>query len=137
MAVTYTLDRKPAGRDLLPLYEAAGWLEPGEDAALLDRLAAGSRQFACAWDDDRLVGTMRALSDGVSDAYLLDLVVLPAYRHRGIGAELVRRLGAALRERGLGWIVLVGAPGTAAFYSHLGAPVLEGYTPYRLKGATG
>lgn len=132
MSVCYTLDRRPTGAELLPLYEAAGWLEPGEDAAFLDRLASGSRQFACAWEDGRLVGSMRALADGVSDAYLLDLVVLPGWRRCGIGAQLVRRLAEALKAEGYGWCILVGAPGTAAFYAHLGLPALEGYVPYRL-----
>lgn len=132
MTVCYTLDRRPTGEELLPLYAAAGWLEPGEDAAFLDRLASGTRQFACAWEDGRLVGSMRALGDGASDAYLLDLVVLPDRRRRGIGAQLVRRLADDLKAQGYGWRVLVGAPGTAAFYAHLGLPPLEGYVPYRL-----
>ncbi len=42
------------------------------------------------YDDDDLVGFARALSDYVHIAYLADVYVLPAYRGRGLGVELVR-----------------------------------------------
>lgn len=41
---------------------------------------------------DRQLGYARAISDGVSLAYLADLFVLPEQRGRGFGAEIVREL---------------------------------------------
>lgn len=40
----------------------------------------------------QVVGFVTAISDGVLSAYIPLLEVLPAYRGRGIGSELVRRL---------------------------------------------
>jgi len=54
-------------------------------------------QFAAAWrvvggyeaDTGRLVGFARAISDGVADAYLSDVFVVPDARGKGLGKELV------------------------------------------------
>lgn len=64
------------------------------------------RQFAGAWrivacyeeESGRLVGFARALSDGVSLAYLADVLVLPEHRGRGLGTRLV----ATMVEEGPG-----------------------------------
>ncbi len=45
-------------------------------------------------------------SDGASDAYIQDVVVRRDLRGRGIGAEIVRRLTARCRRRGLDWVGL-------------------------------
>ncbi|MBW4079755.1 MAG: GNAT family N-acetyltransferase [Acidobacteria bacterium] len=63
-------------------------------------------QFRGAWrviaayveGGDELVGFARAVSDGVSDAYLADVYVAPPHRGRGIGGRMVE----AMVEEGLG-----------------------------------
>jgi ribosomal protein S18 acetylase RimI-like enzyme len=40
--------------------------------------------------DGRQIGFTRTVSDGVAFAYLADVYVLPEYRGRGLGVELVR-----------------------------------------------
>ena len=44
-----------------------------------------------AWDDGRLVGAVRVLSDKMFRSVIYDLLVLPEYQNSGIGKELVRR----------------------------------------------
>ncbi|MDD1665214.1 MAG: GNAT family N-acetyltransferase, partial [Methanomicrobiales archaeon] len=68
----------------------------------------------------------RAISDGVSDAYIQDMVVLPKYRGRGIGTAILRRILAACREHGISWIALIAEGGTGDFYRGLGFGVEEG-----------
>ena len=77
---------------------------------------------------------VRALGDGVSDAYIQDVVVEPDRRGQGIGSELVRMLVAELRKAGVSWIGLVGAPGTERFYRKLGFSPLAGHVPMRYTG---
>jgi ribosomal protein S18 acetylase RimI-like enzyme len=48
-----------------------------------------------AWDDDQLVGSVRLLTDGYFLATVSEILVDPAYRRRGIGRELMRRVVAA------------------------------------------
>lgn len=61
------------------------------------RLLVGSRHVVLALDREpwRVVGFINAISDGFFAASIPLLEVLPAYRERGIGSELVRRM---LRE---------------------------------------
>jgi len=63
-------------------------------------------QFRGAWrvigayveGGNDLVGFARAVSDGVSDAYLADVYVAPPHRGRGVGGRMVE----AMVEEGLG-----------------------------------
>ena len=45
-----------------------------------------------AWEEDKVVGFVTAISDGVLAASVPLLEVRPAYRGRGVGRELMRRM---------------------------------------------
>ncbi|HKW79880.1 MAG TPA: GNAT family N-acetyltransferase [Casimicrobiaceae bacterium] len=48
-------------------------------------------------DDDRVIGTGRTLSDGVCNAYIVDVWTQSAYRRRGIGRRVIELLCESLR----------------------------------------
>ena len=58
----------------------------------LQRTVEGSTRVVGLYDGDRQIGFARAVSDGVTVAYLADVYVLPAYRGRGLGLSLVREI---------------------------------------------
>lgn len=118
--------------EMTELYRQAGWLAPEESGAFIPRAMAGSAVALGAFDGSRLIGMGRAISDGVSDAYIQDIAVSPDYRKRGIGGEIVRRIAAALQTRGIDWIGLVGEPGTEHFYEELGFIRKPGHTLWKL-----
>ena len=66
-------------REIVALYRACGWWKDEYDPAEVPRLISGSFAFVVAADKNtgRAVGMGRVISDGVSDAYIQDLVVLP------------------------------------------------------------
>jgi ribosomal protein S18 acetylase RimI-like enzyme len=67
----------------------------GRSRELIERTVAGSARVVGLYDASqagRQVGFARAISDGVSLAYLADVYVLAAYRGRGLGLELVREI---------------------------------------------
>jgi ribosomal protein S18 acetylase RimI-like enzyme len=102
------------------LFITAGWGWRAEDPVKLGALLEGSRYVASAHDDERdhqLVGFARAISDGVTNAYVSTVAVLPEYRGKRIGAELVKRL---LEGRDTIRFVLHAAPGVQDFYRKLG-----------------
>lgn len=134
MPIDYQQVRAWPTEELVALYEAGGWWHDDPAArAAVPALVAGSFAFLVAVEGGRAVGMGRAISDGASDAYLQDVVVLPSHRGRGIGAELIRRLAAHCEARGLEWVGLLAEPGTAAFYARLGFRPLEGFVPMRLR----
>jgi len=119
--------------DIVELYRCAGWWQEGSDDPASIRLIA-ERSFALCGafnEAGKLVGMMRALSDGVSDAYMLDLVVHPDYRRHGLGSRVLHTLAEHLHALGIEWIVCIGAPGTEAFYQKSKGEVMHGFVPYR------
>jgi ribosomal protein S18 acetylase RimI-like enzyme len=113
------------------LYRAAGWWKEEYDESDLRHLMRGSYLFAVAVDTktDRAVGMGRILSDGFSDGYIQDLVVLPEYRKTGIGGQIVVTLVNKCVEQGLSWIGLIAEPTTEKFYLPYGFHRMEGHTP--------
>lgn len=71
-----------------------------------------------AFDDDRCVGFINILSDGVFYAYIPLLEVLPDYQGRGIGNELLTRMLASLTD--MYAIDIVCDEAVASFYDKLG-----------------
>jgi ribosomal protein S18 acetylase RimI-like enzyme len=71
---------------------AADDFDNGRTAEALRRSFAQSQHVAFARDGERLVGMARLLSDGVCNAYLVDVWTASAFRRRGIGSALIRHL---------------------------------------------
>lgn len=71
---------------------AADDFDNGRGPDALRRSFEQSRHIAFAWDGDRLVGMARLLSDGVCNAYLVDVWTASAYRRRGIATAMIQRL---------------------------------------------
>ena len=117
--------------DIADLYRAGGWWKEKYDPTELRHLIRGSFLFAVAVDEKtgHTVGMGRVISDGVSDGYIQDLVVLPEYRNRGIGARIVSILVKRCVELKISWIGLIAEPGTEKFYLPFGFCSMEGHTP--------
>lgn len=45
-----------------------------------------------AWDNDKLVGCVRILTDGYYFGTITEILVLPDYQRKGIGKELMKRV---------------------------------------------
>jgi ribosomal protein S18 acetylase RimI-like enzyme len=81
---------------------AADAFDNGRSAEALRRSFEQSQHVAFARDGDRVVGMARLLSDGVCNAYLVDVWTLSAYRRQGIGSALVRLLLAVVPGQHVG-----------------------------------
>ena len=73
------------------LSEDAYWAI-GRPRATVERLIAEASRVVGLYDGDRQIGFCRAFTDGVVIAYLADVYVVPEYRGRGLGEELVREM---------------------------------------------
>lgn len=78
----------------------------------------GARWVISAWDGDELVGLARAMSDGVSAAYVSSVMVDARWRRHGVGREIMRRLMTG-RSPALRW-VLHARDGAMDFYRSIG-----------------
>lgn len=129
--IEFRMERDLNLDEVAALYLEAGWIAEPVDKDVLRAMLEGSYAVSAAFRNGRLIGMMRAFSDGVSDAYLLDLVVLKAFRGRGIGREILERLAAFLKKKGCDWVLCVGAPGTEAFYAKTSGKKMDSFTPMR------
>jgi len=126
--------------EIVLLYRSAGWWHDGEDdPSEIPGIIRGSLVFFVAVDrvTGRAVGMGRAISDGISDAYVQDLVVLPELRSRGIGGAILGRILEACRERGIRWLALNAEKGYGDFYRRLGSGLDEGDPPMMYRGGGG
>jgi GNAT superfamily N-acetyltransferase len=62
----------------------------GRTRELQERAIRGSARVVGLYAGSQQVGFARAVSDGATVGYLADVYVLPEYRGRGLGLELVR-----------------------------------------------
>ena len=71
---------------------AADSFDNGRSPAALEASFRQSQHVAFARDGERVVGMARLLSDGVCNAYLVDVWTMSAYRRQGIASAMVRLL---------------------------------------------
>lgn len=106
--------------ELYQLFLAVGWAKEEETTQeMIDNFNIGflhSTFVFSAWADGKLVGCVRVLSDLHFRSVIYDLAVLPAFQHKGIGSELVRRCRQACE--GSEWLVQTDM--ARGFYEKLG-----------------
>lgn len=112
------------------LYREAGWWwEEGEHLDFAARLIKGSFCFYVATVNRHIIGIGRAISDGISDAYIQDVTVAREQRRKGIGSALVQAIIADLGRHGIDWIGVIAENGSHPFYEKLGLTAMINATP--------
>jgi ribosomal protein S18 acetylase RimI-like enzyme len=81
---------------------AADAFDNGRSPAALNRSFEQSQHVAIARDGDRVVGMARLLSDGVCNAYLVDVWTASSHRRRGIATRMLRLLIDAVPGQHIG-----------------------------------
>ena len=81
---------------------AADHFDNGRSAKALRLSFEQSQHVAFARDDGRVVGMARMLSDGVCNAYVVDVWTKSEYRRQGIASTLMRMLADAVPGQHIG-----------------------------------
>ncbi len=95
------------------LRESVGW-----DARVEKfKKKLGNTYFCVAcFKDDRLIGYLDVVSDGIDDAYIRDLVVHPDYQRRGIGLNLLNMVIKRAKSDGIKMVNIIFEPRLEKFY---------------------
>ena len=119
--------------EILNLYKADGWWKESYDESKIRDLIKGSYAFAVVIEKktNKTVGMGRILSDGISDAYLQDLIILSEYRKKGLGKYLVDELVKYCYSKNIKWIALISEPNQDGFYSNIGFKQMKKYIPMK------
>lgn len=125
MKITYTFIHQAADSQIdkiIHLYQTAGWWtgQAHENPELIRRIVTGSHCFVLACEGNDIIGMGRAISDGISDAYIQDVAVLPEFRGQGVGTVVVKEILKQLRADGLQWIGLIAGRQSHPFYRKMG-----------------
>lgn len=125
--------------EILLLYQTAEWWQASgtkeSDASHIRDLVSGSHCFLIAVPaviSDReqpIIGMGRSISDGVSDAYIQDVVVAPSFRRQGIATQIIKRIVDRLQTDGIGWIGLIAERNTQNLYKPIGFEPMADATP--------
>ncbi|MGD8961220.1 MAG: GNAT family N-acetyltransferase [Desulfobacterales bacterium] len=103
------------------LFETTGWNKSYQASPEeLHQAISDSWYVLSAYENHRLVGFGRIISDGVLYALICDLIVNPSCQGQGIGSTLLDKLIAHCRSRGIRIIWLFAAKGKSAFYKKFG-----------------
>ncbi len=73
------------------------------------------------YDGEQLVGYLAVVSNRVTDAYIQDVIVTPAYQGRGIGTQLMETALAKIKADGISMIsVIYGEESLRTYYERFG-----------------
>lgn len=75
--------------EIMSLYSNVGWSNYTNNPSMLEAAFAGSLLILGAFEDDKLIGIIRAVGDGASIIYIQDILVHPDHQRQGIGSKLL------------------------------------------------
>ena len=114
-------EQPPPAPDYDRLFDTTGWNKTYQAGPQeLYRAITDSWYVLSAYENDRLVGFGRIISDGVLYALICDLIVNPTCRGKGIGSTLLAKLIERCRAQNIRVIWLFAAKGKSAFYKKFG-----------------
>lgn len=79
-------------QEILHLYDSVGWTNYTSNPSMLANAYQHSLKVLGAYDEDKLIGILRAVGDGYSMVYIQDIIVLPEYQRKGIGTLLLQQI---------------------------------------------
>jgi predicted N-acetyltransferase YhbS len=118
--ILYRDDANITAEQAIDLYvrSTLGERRPIHNRDTFAAMLANANLTITAWDEEKLVGISRTLTDFAYVAYLADLAVDQTYQRKGIGKELIAKTQARLGEECM--IVLLAAPKANEYYEHIG-----------------
>lgn len=112
------MDFTPDIDQIIEVYNSSGIKRPTVDKERIAKMYANSNLIITAWDNDKLVGISRSLTDYCYCCYLSDLAVSKDYQTSGIGKKLIELTKNEIGEQTA--LLLLSAPTAMDFYPKVG-----------------
>lgn len=109
--------------EFISVFDNSGIKRPTYDQKRMEHMLNNANILYTAWDNAKLVGVLRGVSDMSYCTFVSDLAVLKSYQNQGVGGKLL----AALRNTQGESIstVLISAPEATKFYPKVGFEQVE------------
>lgn len=113
----YKYNETVSVKALSNLREAVGWnrMEREYENPLMT-----SYYHIAVYEEDELIGYVDCVSNGVTDAYIQDLMVHPDYQGKGVGTDLMNKMITHLKEKRIYIISVVFEECLKPFYDKFG-----------------
>lgn len=113
----YKYNEPISAKSLSDLREAVGWnrMEKEYENPLMT-----SYYHIAVYEKEELIGYIDSVSNGVTDAYIQDLMVHPDYQGKGVGTELMNKMIKYLKEKRIYIISVVFEESLKPFYDKFG-----------------
>lgn len=98
------------------VYQSVGWNRHTPD--VIQTIFAASNVICLAFHQEKVVGIGRAISDGVFNAAIYDVVVHNDFQGQRIGQSIMENLLGRLKD--VSCVHLISTTGNEAFYSRFG-----------------
>jgi len=107
-------------KDIYDLYESLDWNKyiRKSNEELLE-IMEGSFYVVYVYDEDRLIGTGRMISDGVLTSLICGVGVAPAYQNKGIGKMIIENILEFGKSKNL-FVELTCVENLEAYYNKFG-----------------
>ncbi|MFI8574489.1 GNAT family N-acetyltransferase [Rossellomorea aquimaris] len=107
--------------EIREVYQSAGWLKHSNE--VITKVFQRSDSVTLAISDGRVIGVGRALTDGVFNAAIYDVVVHLEYQKNGIGSLILSDLLEQLKD--VSCVQLISTTGNEEFYRKHGMKKLK------------
>ena len=120
MDITYKINSDVSVDQFIGLLTASTLAKrrPVDDRECIEGMIKNSNLIVTAWDDEKLVGIARSMTDFHYACYLSDLAVDKNYQKNRIGKQLQiitqKQLGPKCK------LILIAAPASNTYYEHIG-----------------
>ncbi len=120
MNIRYEHSRKISDAEFVDLLKRSTLAErrPVDEPQRIRAMLEHANLLCTAWDEAKLVGVARSLTDFEFCCYLSDLAVDQTYQRQGIGRELIRLTQSRLAKKAK--VILLSAPHAQAYYPKIG-----------------
>ena len=123
MELIFRDDIIPAIDQIIEVYNNSGINRPTTDKARIEKMYSNSNLVLTAWDNAKLVGISRSLTDFCYCCYLSDLAVRIEYQKNGIGKKLIELTKDKIGEQTA--LILLSAPTVMDYYPKVGMQKID------------
>lgn len=115
--MVYKYNEKVSVKALADLRESVGW---GRMEKEYGSPSISSYYHIAVYEDEKLIAYIDSVSNGVTDAYIQDLMVCPDHQGKGIGTELMNKMIRYLKEKHICMLSVIYEEGLEPFYERFG-----------------
>ena len=112
--------RKFNADEILSLYTQVGWTAYTNDMVSLEQGYKNSLLILAAYENNELLGIIRAVGDGFTVIFVQDILVYPQKQRQGIGTALLKAVLDRYSNVRQIQLATDNTPKTTAFYRSLG-----------------